>query len=90
MTVAMETPVALATDRIEQPSFQAAIGSGGAISRAILVTVMGEARCRRAAARMPRPSFNDPLIVCTRSSGIGFRPDFFEVRRSYGDMISIA
>jgi hypothetical protein len=39
---------------------------------------------------MPRPSFNDPLIVCTRSSGIGFRPDFFEVRRSYGDMISIA
>ena len=43
---------------------------------------MGEALCRRAVALMLKPSFNDLLIARTLLSGMGRRPDRFEVRRN--------
>ncbi len=49
---------------------------------------MGEALCGRAVALMLKPSFNDPRIARTRLSGMGQRPDRFEVRRSPAMILS--
>lgn len=58
------------------------------ISRAILVTVVVEALCKRAAPRMTTPSRNDLLIASTRSSAIGLRPDFLVLRQARQDAFS--
>ena len=68
---------------------QAETLAGAIVSRAILVTVIGEAWCSRAVARMPRPSRNDLLIASARSSAMGFRPLRLEVRRNPARMRSL-